>query len=66
MPADPKAAGRKGGSSRSEKKLAACRRNGFQKVTPAPAPSPAPDTEPRTERTFTPVLFTANPNKETR
>lgn len=31
MPADPVTAGRKGGQSRSEKKLAACRRNGFQK-----------------------------------
>ena len=34
MPADPVAAGKKGGASRSEKKLAACRRNGFQKVYP--------------------------------
>jgi hypothetical protein len=32
MPADPVAAGRKGGQSRSPAKLAACRRNGFQKV----------------------------------
>jgi hypothetical protein len=32
MAADPVAAGRKGGKSRSEKKLAAARRNGFQRV----------------------------------
>jgi hypothetical protein len=31
MPADPVSAGRKGGQSRSAKKLAAIRRNGFQK-----------------------------------
>lgn len=30
MPADPVEAGRKGGRSRSLKKLLACRRNGFQ------------------------------------
>jgi hypothetical protein len=40
MPADPVAAGRKGGASRSEKKIAACRRNGFQKVNQPPAPAP--------------------------
>jgi hypothetical protein len=34
MPADPVSAGRKGGSSRSPKKLAASRRNGFQRVYP--------------------------------
>lgn len=34
MPADPVEAGRKGGQSRSAKKLAACRRNGFQKTNP--------------------------------
>jgi hypothetical protein len=33
MPADPISAGRKGGQSRSAAKLAAARRNGFQKVT---------------------------------
>jgi len=32
MPADPVSAGRKGGQSRSPKKLAAAKRNGFQKV----------------------------------
>jgi hypothetical protein len=32
MSADPIAAGRKGGKSRSPRKLAACRRNGFQKI----------------------------------
>src|SRR5262249_13799591 len=41
MPADPVAAGRKGGQSRSAKKLTACKRNGFQKVKPTPA-EPAP------------------------
>jgi hypothetical protein len=40
MPADPVAAGRKGGRSRSAKKLAAIRKNGFQKVKPAPEPAP--------------------------
>ena len=38
MPANPVTAGRKGGQSRSEKKIAACKRNGFQKQQPAPAP----------------------------
>ena len=33
MPADPSAAGKKGGASRSAAKLAAARRNGFQKLT---------------------------------
>lgn len=32
MPANPIEAGRKGGRSRSAAKLAACKRNGFQKV----------------------------------
>lgn len=35
MPADPVAAGRKGGKSKSAAKLAAARRNGFQKVRDA-------------------------------
>jgi hypothetical protein len=35
MASDPVAAGRKGGQSRSEKKIAAARRNGFQRVYPA-------------------------------
>jgi hypothetical protein len=38
MPSDPVSAGRKGGKSKSEKKIAACKRNGFQKQQPAPAP----------------------------
>lgn len=38
MPANPVEAGRKGGQSRSAKKLAACRRNGFQKVNPEHVP----------------------------
>jgi hypothetical protein len=36
MAADPVAAGKKGGASRSPKKLAAARRNGFQRVYPRP------------------------------
>jgi hypothetical protein len=32
MASNPVEAGRKGGQSRSEAKIAACRRNGFQKV----------------------------------
>lgn len=42
MPADPVAAGRKGGASKSPAKLAACRKNGFQKVVPATT-TPAPE-----------------------
>jgi hypothetical protein len=38
MPADPVAAGRKGGLSRSEAKRAASKRNGFQKASNKPAP----------------------------
>jgi hypothetical protein len=34
MPADPVSAGRKGGQSRSTAKLAAARRNGFQRSAP--------------------------------
>lgn len=45
MPADPVAAGKKGGKSRSAAKLAAARRNGFQKPAPAPV-VPAPQTPP--------------------
>lgn len=56
MPADPVAAGRKGGQSRSEKKLAACRRNGFQK---RPAPVEVSPGKPA------PVLV-AKPNVETK
>jgi hypothetical protein len=42
MPADPRIAGAKGGRSKSPAKLAACRKNGFQKVTqPAPRTAPA-------------------------
>jgi hypothetical protein len=46
MPADPVAAGRKGGASKSPAKLAACRKNGFQKVNPAPAPALASQIQP--------------------
>jgi hypothetical protein len=42
MPADPVAAGKKGGRSRSAKKLAACRRNGFQPVKPKPVTEEKP------------------------
>jgi len=41
MPANPIEAGRKGGQSRSEKKVAAARRNGFQKVKPVAPAAPA-------------------------
>jgi hypothetical protein len=51
MPADPVAAGKKGGASRSEAKLAACRRNGFQKVKQE---QPAAETEQPTVHVFTP------------
>jgi hypothetical protein len=37
MASNPVEAGRKGGQSRSEAKLAACRRNGFQKQIVKPA-----------------------------
>ena len=56
MASDPVAAGRKGGSSRSAAKLAAARRNGFQKVKPEPKPettTPAPQ----------PVLFVVPRNE---
>ena len=46
MPADPVAAGRKGGRSKSPAKLAACRKNGFQKVKPG---------NPQTENQAAPV-----------
>lgn len=36
MPADPVAAGRKGGQSKSAAKLAACKRNGFQRAEKLP------------------------------
>lgn len=45
MPADPVAAGRKGGTSKSPAKLAACRKNGFQKVNAEPS-APAPGEKP--------------------
>jgi hypothetical protein len=47
MPADPIAAGRKGGQSRSAAKLAAALRNGFQKRTaPEPEQQAAPQHVP--------------------
>jgi hypothetical protein len=45
MPADPVEAGRKGGRSRSLKKLLACRRNGFQ-ARPKPFEEQAKDVIP--------------------
>ena len=54
MPADPVAAGRKGGASKSPAKVAAARRNGFQKANSDPAP-PTPAPEERRQ----PVLFVA-------
>lgn len=45
MPADPITAGRKGGQSRSAKKVAAAKRNGFQprpKAAPAELPCARP------------------------
>jgi hypothetical protein len=57
MPANPVEAGRKGGQSRSAKKLAACRRNGFQKVSPANSEKEIPVQEPRPGAP--PLLFVA-------
>lgn len=53
MPADPVSAGRKGGQSRSAAKLAAIRRNGFQRreqaaVQPEGAPPVAMQGKPPT------------------
>jgi hypothetical protein len=45
MPADPVAAGRKGGSRRTPAQLAAAKRNGFQRVYPAQDSQPAPAAE---------------------
>jgi hypothetical protein len=44
MPADPSKAGKIGGKSKSAAKLAAARRNGFQKVTEAES-KPVPTVE---------------------
>jgi len=41
MPADPCAAGRKGGSRNTPAQQAARKRNGFQKQQPTPSPAPA-------------------------
>lgn len=51
-------AGRKGGKSRSAKKLAACRRNGFQKPAPAEEANPKPAQEKPS--LFTPILVGGN------
>ena len=59
MPADPVAAGRKGGSSRSAKKVAASRRNGFQRVKPAPE-SETQSTQPICSRQHGSVLVAQN------
>jgi hypothetical protein len=57
MPANPVEAGRKGGQSRSAKKLAACRRNGFQKVTTQPSNA-------ENLRASIPLLFTARKDSD--
>jgi len=63
MPADPVAAGKKGGASKSPAKLAACRRNGFQKVKKDEA-VPAPGSrENRIMGSGVPVFV---PGRETR
>jgi len=63
MPADPVKAGRKGGASRSEKKLAACRRNGFQKVYTDRAPATQPQV-PAPAQKVQPVLFVQKAESE--
>lgn len=55
MPADPVAAGKKGGASKSAKKLAACKRNGFQRVYPR-ADEPQPEPQKEANETGQPVL----------
>jgi hypothetical protein len=47
MPADPVTAGRKGGQSRSAAKLAACKKNGFQKAAPAEQPAQQEPQQPK-------------------
>lgn len=66
MPADPVEAGRKGGRSRSARKLAAIRKNGFQKVKPAQEPGTeqpvvfaCPQIQPAKG-----ILLTAQPKQE--
>jgi hypothetical protein len=59
MPSNPREAGRKGGASRSEAKLAAARRNGFQKTT---AEEPAPE---RPHVIVVPAPSNRRPPKET-
>jgi hypothetical protein len=57
MPADPVSAGRKGGQSRSAAKLAACRRNGFQRTAPA-------DEQPQQQPAQRPAVLISQPRKE--
>jgi len=61
MPADPREAGRKGGSKNSPAQQEARKKNWFQKVAPeAPTPAPEPKVEPTpTSLPTTPVLFAA-------
>jgi hypothetical protein len=61
MSANPVEAGRKGGQSRSAAKLAAARRNGFQKTNVRPLPMSMPKEPASTEQKTTPkpVLFAA-------
>ena len=58
MPADPRSAGRKGGLSRSPAKLAACRRNGFQR------PAPADQQQPQQPAAQRPAVLISQPRKE--
>jgi hypothetical protein len=51
MPADPVAAGRKGGSRNTPAQQDARRKNGFQRQKPAPTP------HPETEQRQVPVLI---------
>jgi hypothetical protein len=59
MPADPVAAGRKGGASKSPAKLAACRKNGFQKVKGVSASAPVEQ-----QPTLPVIVLTATNPKE--
>jgi hypothetical protein len=61
MGADPIAAGRKGGQSRSAAKIAAAKRNGFQPVKPAPGP-PAPPVQ--NSAPTVPLLFTPRKDEQ--
>lgn len=57
MASDPVSAGRKGGQSRSERKLAACKRNGFQRVYQSADEQPAASAESEQHPQAAPVLI---------